>query len=65
MHIKHGGTKVIFEKGYTIKKVKTSRGHDIYVSQFGQVVKVVPCSSQVDYSATYISNLIRQIESNY
>ena len=58
-----GGMKMIFEKGYTFKKVKTSHGSDIYVSQFGQVVKVVACSSQKNLSDAYISNLIHQIES--
>lgn len=58
-----GGIKMIFEKGYTFKKVKTSHGSDIYVSQFGQVVKVVPCGSRMNLSDTYINNLIHLIES--
>jgi hypothetical protein len=54
---------MIFEKGYTFKKVKTSHGSTMYVSKFGQIVKVVPCSSQISISHAYASNLIRQIES--
>ena len=37
-----GGMKMIFEKGYTFTKVKTSHGPAMYVSRFGQVVKVIP-----------------------
>lgn len=58
-----GGMKMIFENGYTFKKVRTSHGSNIYVSQFGQVIKVVPCGSQMSLSEIYVSNLIRQIES--
>jgi hypothetical protein len=54
---------MIFEKGYTFKQVKTSHGFDIYVSQFGQVVKVIPCSTQMNISDSYFCNLIYQIES--
>jgi hypothetical protein len=54
---------MIFEKGYTFKKVKTSHGADIYVSRFGHVVKVIPCGSQMNLSNAYVSNLIHQIES--
>jgi hypothetical protein len=54
--------KMIFEKGYTFKKVKTSHGSDIYISRFGQVVKVVPCGSQMNISDAYVSNLIHNIE---
>jgi len=54
---------MIFEKGYTFKKVNTSHGPNIYVSQYGQVVKVVPCCSQINFSAVYASDLIHQIES--
>jgi hypothetical protein len=54
---------MIFEKGYTFKKVKTSHGSDMYVSRFGQVVKVIPCSPQATFSGTYISSVINQIES--
>jgi hypothetical protein len=55
---------MIFEKGYTIKRVKTSHGSDLYVSKFGQVVKVMPCSPKINISDSYVSNLIRKIESN-
>jgi len=54
---------MIFEKGYTFTKVKTSHGPDIYVSRFGQVVKVVPCSPLINLSDAYASDLINQIES--
>lgn len=54
---------MIFAKGYTFTKVRTSHGPDMYVSRFGRVVKVVPCSSQVDLSDTYTSGLINQVES--
>jgi len=56
---------MIFEKGYTVRKVKTLHGEDLYVSRFGNVVKVLPCSPQIKLSDTYITNLIRKIESNY
>ena len=58
-----GGMKMIFEKGYTFTKVKTSQGPAMYVSKFGQVVKVLPCSSKMNVNAAYASNLIHQIES--
>jgi hypothetical protein len=51
-----------FPKGYTFTKVKTSRGPEMYVTQFGKLVKVVPCSPQVKISERYASDLIRQIE---
>lgn len=35
----------------------------MYVSRFGQVVKVIPCSPQTSLPDTYIHNLIQQIES--
>jgi hypothetical protein len=54
---------MIFAKGYTFTKVMTSHGPNMYVSRFGKVVEVVPCSSKVDLSEAYTSNLIRQIES--
>ena len=54
---------MIFEKGYTFTKVKTSHGPDMYISRFGQVVKVVPCSPRMNLSEAYTSNLIHQIES--
>jgi len=54
---------MIFENGYTVKKVKTSHGSAMYISRFGQIVKVVPCSSQMNLSNAYASDLIHQIES--
>jgi hypothetical protein len=53
-----GGKEMIFAKGYTFTKVNTSHGQDMYISRFGEVVSVVPYSTQAD-----ISNLIQQIES--
>lgn len=53
-----------FSMGYTFMKVKTSHGPEVYVTQFGKLVKVVPCSPQVEISERYASNLIRQIESD-
>lgn len=52
-----------FPKGYTFTKVKTSHGPEVYVTQFGKLVKVVPCSPQVEISERYANDLIRQIES--
>ena len=54
---------MIYEKGYTFTKVKTLHGPTMYVSRFGQVVKVIPCNSKMNLSAAYASNLIHQIES--
>jgi hypothetical protein len=54
---------MIFEKGYTFTKVNTSHGQDLYVSRFGQVIKVVPCTQEINLSDAYINNLINQIES--
>jgi hypothetical protein len=54
---------MIFEKGYTFKKVKTSHGSKTYISRFGQIVKVIPCSPQTKFSGTYVSSVINQIES--
>ena len=54
---------MIFAKGYTFTKVRTSHGSDMYVSRFGRVVKVVPCSPQINISDAYTSDLISQIES--
>jgi hypothetical protein len=54
---------MIFAKGYTFTKVRTSHGPNMYISRFGRVVKVMPCSSQVDLSDTYTRELINQIES--
>ncbi|HIH94848.1 TPA: hypothetical protein HA338_12785 [Methanosarcina acetivorans] len=53
-----------FPKGYTFTKVRTSRGPEVYVTQFGKLVKVVPCSQHVEISERYASDLIRQIESD-
>jgi hypothetical protein len=55
---------MIFEKGYTIKRVNTHHGSDLYVSQFGQVIKIIPCNPKTNLSGAYVSNLIHQIESN-
>ena len=54
---------MIFAKGYTFTKVKTSHGPDMYVSRFGKVVKVLSCNQQVCLSEAYTSDLIQQIES--
>jgi hypothetical protein len=54
---------MIFEKGYTFKKVRTSHGSDMYVSRFEQVVKVIPWNQQTKLSDTFVSNVIHQIES--
>ncbi|WP_156157457.1 hypothetical protein [Methanosarcina siciliae] len=53
-----------FPKGYTFTKVRTSRGPEVYVTQFGKLVKVVPCNQHVVISERYASDLIRQIESD-
>ena len=53
---------MIFAKGYTFTKVRTSRGSDMYVSRFGKLVKVMPCYPQIDLSEAYTSDLIHQIE---
>jgi len=55
---------MIFEKVHTIKRVKTSHGSDLCVSQFVQIIKAVLCSSKTNLSDAYVSNLIHQIESN-
>jgi hypothetical protein len=55
---------MIFAKGYTFTKVRTSHGSDMYVSRFGRLVKVMPCNWQVDLSEAYTSDLIHQIECN-
>ncbi len=52
-----------FLKGYNFTKVKTSHGPDMYVSRYGKLVRVVPCSPNVKLSERYTSDLIRQIES--
>ncbi len=53
---------MIFEKGYTFTKVRTSHGSDMYVSQFGRLVKVTPCNPDVYLSEAYTGDLIHQIE---
>jgi hypothetical protein len=53
---------MICAKGYTFTKVRTSRGSDMYVSQFGRLVKVVPCYPQVNLSEAYTADLIHHIE---
>ena len=58
-----GGKNMIFAKGYTFTKVKTSHGLDMYISRFGKVVKVVPCIPQMNLSDAYTNDLIQQIES--
>jgi hypothetical protein len=54
---------MIFEKGYTVRKIKTSHGHDVYVSRCGQVVKVVPCSPMINLTDRFVRKLINQVES--
>ena len=56
--------KMTFPKGYTFTRVRTSHGPEMYVTQFGKLVQVVPCSPHVEISDIYASNLIRQIESD-
>lgn len=51
-----------FSKGYTFTKVKTSHGPDMYVSRYGKLVRVVPCSPHVEICERYANDLIRQIE---
>lgn len=55
---------MIFDKGYTVRKVRTSHGTDIYLSKFGNVVKVVPCNPKKNLSNVYVNRLILQIESD-
>ena len=52
-----------FVNGYTFTKVKTSHEPDMYVSRYGKLEKVVPCSPHVELSERYAIDLIRQIES--
>ena len=54
---------MIFEKGYTVRKIRTSHGHDVYVSRFGQVVKVLPCSPKMNLTDRFVRRLINQVES--
>lgn len=49
---------MIFEKGYTVRKVKTSHGLDMYISRFGEIISILPYNPK-----TNISNLIKRIES--
>ncbi|HII78845.1 MAG TPA: hypothetical protein HA261_00160 [Methanosarcina sp.] len=51
-----------FAKGYTFTKVKTSHGPNMYVSRYGKLVRIVPCSPHVELSESYANALIRQIE---
>jgi len=52
---------MIFEKGYTVTKVNTSHGLDMYISRFGEIVSILPYKPKAN-----ISNLIKRIESmNY
>ncbi len=53
---------MICAKGYTFTKVKTSHGSDMYVSQFGKLVKVTQCNPDVCLSEAYTGDLIHQIE---
>lgn len=53
-----------FPDGYTFLKVRTSRGPQIYVSQFGELVRVMPCDSDVKLSEGYARDLIQEIESS-
>jgi hypothetical protein len=54
---------VAFVNGYTVTKVRTSHGPDMYVSRYGKLVKIVPCSPHVEFSEKYTRDLIHQIES--
>jgi len=54
---------MIFDKGYTVRKIRTSHGTDIYLSRFGNVVKVFPCGPQKNLTDRYVTKLINQIES--
>jgi hypothetical protein len=49
---------MIFEKGYTVRKVKTPHGFDMYISRFGEIVSILPYNPKAN-----ISNLIKRIES--
>ncbi len=49
---------MVFEKGYTVRKVNTSHGLDMYIFRFGELVSVRPYSPKFN-----ISNLIKRIES--
>jgi len=41
---------MIFEKGYTITKVNTSHGLDMYISRFGEIVSILPYSPKINIS---------------
>jgi hypothetical protein len=53
---------MIFDKGYTVRKIRTSHGTDIYLSRFGNVVKVMPYSPKKNLTDIYVIKLINQIE---
>ena len=53
---------MIFERGYTVRKIRTSHGTDIYLSKFGNVVKIAPCSPKINLTDRYIKKLINQVE---
>jgi len=62
--------RMTFSNGYTFMKVKTSHGPEVYVSQFGELVKVVPIDSCKELSENcmklsegYANDLIQKIES--
>jgi len=61
--ITYGDRKMTLLKGYTFTKVRTSHGPDMYISKYGKLVRVVPCSPHVELSERYTSDLIRQIKS--
>jgi hypothetical protein len=50
-------------RGYTFIKVKTPYGVGVYVSQYGQMIKVVPCDPNTKISERYTDRLIEEIES--
>jgi hypothetical protein len=59
-----------FPKGYSFMKVETSQGPEVHVSQFGELVRVVPCDSRGESSKNcmrlarnYANDLIHKIES--
>ena len=54
---------MIFEKGFTARKIRTSHGTDIYISKFGNLVKVVPCSPKLNLTDRFVRKLINKVES--
>lgn len=59
-----------FPKGYSFMKVETSHGTEVHVSQFGELVRVVPCDSRkasskncMKLARSYANDLINKIES--